>query len=650
MAKDQGFEISKIKQVPPMSVENLATGEYAVEQQGVRPNAEVEDKEYLQYPNGEVQQAIGPTHEKGGIKMNLPHNTKVLSDTLTLTRNDVKNLSSQYDLKFSTNDTYAKAVDKVTKKLGLTKINNEQKDIFELLKKQQQNPSDVPGTNRVNIEYLNNKIYNLEQSKKPLEAERSKFFDHVFNLQESNKPKPKAEEQHFKYGGLSKDAFMRMCEKHGLTEEQGLSLMPKYGFGGLTGEAADELSKKWNGRQDLYDDYLAAKEKINSPEFKQKLHEHFKNIISNDAYYGQKNKDVFKKSLASMTPDQVAEELLAQEERNARLEAHGLGYHKDQATAPGHNVNKTALELLNREGLSDLKDKFKEGYKGQAAYLAYNSLLNGDKAHTKDYKVNPNGQADEEINGRRSNISKIDNASTDTTLLQRLGIKAAPKKAETPEEKSNPGTPIKDFQAPHMNLRGAGFYAQPQELIPAPNRQFPAYMGMDTTKLMSPEQIGITQLLQNNAGQNQTVDRQIQDLTPGAKAAFMAAFRGQQGEQLNNSIVATNIANSQNRMNAEQYNLAAADSQNNKNNIFRGQFVNDTRDNLNTDRHNLMGYIQALNNRHINNWEYNQKMNQTLAMNPDMNVNPLTGMPYYDPQYTYQIQNRDDINRNITTT
>lgn len=649
MAKGQGFDIDKVKIVPPTAAANLATGEYVVEKQGIEPNAEVEAKEYLQYPNGEVKLAVGPTHEKGGIKLDLPEDTKVLSDTLTLSRKDVKYLENKFELNLNANDSYSKALAKYTKKIGLAKIIDEQKDVFEILKKQQKKPSDSPGTNRVNIEYLNDKIYNLEQSKKPLEAERSRFFNHVFDLQEANKPKTPMADQHFRYGGVSKDAFMRMCEKHGITEEQGMEMMsdmPKYDWGGVAGAEGDALKKKWNGNEEAYNQFVQTKEAFSTPEMKKKLKEEYEKTIENEKYYTGKGvgKTKHYNDLKGLSEDDIVENLLAQEERNARLKAHGYDPTQGlQWTAKGQSTNKHALDFIKdvnanektKDALSDLD--FSQGHKGQASYIAAMNLLGNKKQ--KGYGTNQTGVGDEltDFNGK---VSGIDRESTNTTLGQLLNYKAQPKKEEKPEEPVK-SQPIGEPDIQELRAKGPGMYAQAQEIIPVPRGQSPEFMGVSRKGLMSPDQLGITPIVQENANQWQDFVKQTQDLAPSQRAAALANLQASQGANTGNAIVATNIANSQNRMAAEQYNLAATDAQNAENTAFRLDYTNRAlTGQANTDA-DLRNYIGALNRKHINNWEHNQDVNYTLAMNPDMNIDPLSGMPYYDPANKWKVQNND---------
>ena len=48
----------------------------------VQGNVELEGKELIETPNGEMGQVEGPSHEEGGVDMQLPEGTKVYSDRL----------------------------------------------------------------------------------------------------------------------------------------------------------------------------------------------------------------------------------------------------------------------------------------------------------------------------------------------------------------------------------------------------------------------------------------------------------------------------------------------------------------------------------------------------------------------------------------
>ena len=152
----------------------------------VKANAEVENGEYIKFPDGSVAKALGERHEKGGINLILPNMTEVLSNTndLTISKDIVKTLKKDYDMNnVSTDDTYSKVLDKYARKIGYSKILQEEEDLFNQVKKNTENAlSD--GSRNINNQYLAQKIYKLQQDKVPLQGELSGMFD---KLLEHNK-------------------------------------------------------------------------------------------------------------------------------------------------------------------------------------------------------------------------------------------------------------------------------------------------------------------------------------------------------------------------------------------------------------------------------------------------------------------------------
>ena len=206
---------------------------------------------------------------------------------------------------------------------------------------------------------------------------------------------------------------------------------PQYQDGGGTGTAAltpEEqkiVETKWNGKTDAYLAYKSAEQAIlNDADFRKKLFDQYQKVIEQEANYTGGKKSNWYQALKDRKEDEVIDALLKQEERNARLEAFGLNaLETDQPTVKGQNINKQAAELIkNNPGLSDLS--FDKGYLSQAAYLAYDDVIKGGEEKQKGIKQT--GKSDE-LKGRES-ISGIDNASTNTTLGQRLNYTPAVKK------------------------------------------------------------------------------------------------------------------------------------------------------------------------------------------------------------------------------
>ena len=132
------------------------TGHFAVDMGEITPdaiNSEIEDKEWMMYPDGKIQKGHGETHEKGGIEVSIPDGTKIITDSIEVGAKNVKLLDKKYELKVSAKDTFATVLEKYSKKIGLNKVVKEQSDYFAELKKQESNKLDE-STKLINNEFL----------------------------------------------------------------------------------------------------------------------------------------------------------------------------------------------------------------------------------------------------------------------------------------------------------------------------------------------------------------------------------------------------------------------------------------------------------------------------------------------------------------
>ena len=89
----------KIKSKKEPSIEEKLTGSVISELKTdkVEPNAELEGDEIVEFPDGLIQTVKGEPHSKGGVKMNIPDGTRILSNKLTLAKKDVARLKDKYD-------------------------------------------------------------------------------------------------------------------------------------------------------------------------------------------------------------------------------------------------------------------------------------------------------------------------------------------------------------------------------------------------------------------------------------------------------------------------------------------------------------------------------------------------------------------------
>jgi len=98
-------------------------------------NVEIEGGEFLQLPNFDTEHAEGPSHERGGIKTNLPEGTRVYSDHLKPegSKKTFAQLAKKYDIsgyKTTIDDPFKKQVDKDTATIMLKRNQKKLDDLF----------------------------------------------------------------------------------------------------------------------------------------------------------------------------------------------------------------------------------------------------------------------------------------------------------------------------------------------------------------------------------------------------------------------------------------------------------------------------------------------------------------------------------------
>jgi hypothetical protein len=186
-------------------------------------NAEVEEDEWLMYPDGNIQKGYGEKHSEGGIDVRLPNNTKIISDAIPMGAKNAKSISKKFGVKVSAKDTFAKAMEKYSKKIGLNKVTEEQEEYFEELKKQSKSDID-DSTALVNNEFLSAKINELEKRKKVLRGELGSFFNVVFEEQENKKAqspeKYNNNDGEAMYGGVSESDLSIIANRMGMPLDQ----------------------------------------------------------------------------------------------------------------------------------------------------------------------------------------------------------------------------------------------------------------------------------------------------------------------------------------------------------------------------------------------------------------------------------------------
>lgn len=190
--------------------EMIVTGGYTTglpENAPIVPNAEVEKSEYIQNPDGTVQEVLGEKHSNGGELMNLENGTRVISDYLKIGGKLAKELSKEYDLKLQASNSYATVIDKYKKKIGLTELLEEQTSVAGKIKDQEEVDND--NVKEINLSYLSQRFNDIEAEKQPLDKQLSLFTNEIYNKQEESKTKDKPKSKYQEGGQVESEQVLQ---------------------------------------------------------------------------------------------------------------------------------------------------------------------------------------------------------------------------------------------------------------------------------------------------------------------------------------------------------------------------------------------------------------------------------------------------------
>jgi hypothetical protein len=211
---------------------DLLTGNYITEEGQQNPNIEIEGGEHTKNSQtGEVQEAAGKKHSEGGISVNLPDQSKVLSDYTKIGSTNVKAFEGMFDVKLKASDTFATVLDKYNKKIGINKLEEEEKELITKVEKNS-NSSIEKKTKQVNEDFLAQELAELSKKKEALNKVKSEAFEVIFKEQEKipkkgdgtqvldESGKPMAQE-----GGVMDENIIALAEQYGTTPEQILQIL-----------------------------------------------------------------------------------------------------------------------------------------------------------------------------------------------------------------------------------------------------------------------------------------------------------------------------------------------------------------------------------------------------------------------------------------
>lgn len=679
------FELDKIEPIRPQtdkpSIEKLMTGDYITglsENSVAEQNVETEGGEYLQFPEGETQKIIGDSHKKGGVPMNLPDGTKVLSKTLKLTKEQAKWLNKTYDLNVTTKMSYAQALDKYASKIGLNKISAEQEDIYKTLKKQMDLEDEMSeGTTRINRNYIGEKIAKLESAKQPLDKKKSEVFNRLFDMQESTKEEPSTDTV-MRDGGITTFKMTEVAKKLGISAMDVAKLMneavPRYQDGGQK----LGISTRTNRFSDP-NVYTRTQQSPNEStygvdkkpeEILQELYYNFPDIIADESVFGKYvdidklingDPEPFKSSLPFNKKLEAVAEFQKKADKRMKDSAKDVINNRELFT---EDAVKAAQTYLNTETfIENPKDKAEEvrsydqkmgNFTSGRYALGVQSVTPEEKQKLRTMGVTTLNQL---VNNPDAYNSLSEYSKANIELLK--GIKAkdsdsdyfldtyipgpAKKQEEVPEEpyvNPDPTAGLVD----DINLSGQrnsgnrAFYMPDQSSLP-PSPLEVGSMNENQFQRIDPVKIGIDQALQENQNQMSAVSEMLADLPSNQKASALASILASSNEGINKSIVSANQINAQNQAAAEQFNIGQSDREN----IAKGQNLLNYEQRAMTAKSKTEEEIRRWFDRNqavaLNNFSETQRLNLVDQLTPDYELNFMGTGVDYNPSYEWRVTN-----------
>jgi len=200
----------------------VLTGAYLPETPN--PSVEIEKNEMVKDgETGDIQKAVGETHEQGGIPVNLPNLSKVLSDHTKIGAVNAKLFRDDLDIKVKATDTYAKVLDKYNKKIGWDTLIEEEEKAIE--KVGDQETGEVATTTKdINMNYLSDKLQDLQAGKEAIKPLQDEAFEKIFAKQEAEK-RGKGADVKMQEGGQYDENIIALAQQYNLTPERVAELL-----------------------------------------------------------------------------------------------------------------------------------------------------------------------------------------------------------------------------------------------------------------------------------------------------------------------------------------------------------------------------------------------------------------------------------------
>lgn len=233
---------------------DLLIGNYAAPSNS--PNVEVEQGEFTKNSQtGQVQEVVGKKHVDGGEKINLPDQSKVLSDYTKIGSSNVAIFNEMFDIKVKASDTFATVLDKYNRKIGVKDLEEEEKELLEKLEKNTKSSIDRT-TKQINEDFLAQEIAEVNKKKESLNKLKAQAFETIFKEQEKIPKKGDGTEVLNKngnpikqQGGMVNEKIIALAKQYKMKPEEVIQILQEgaykkrqsYQEGGQTEQIAQSI-------------------------------------------------------------------------------------------------------------------------------------------------------------------------------------------------------------------------------------------------------------------------------------------------------------------------------------------------------------------------------------------------------------------------
>ena len=228
-----------LQQGGEIKVADVMTGGYLTDEG--EGNVELEGREHVKNnQTGDIQKVIGDRHKDGGVTATL-EDAKVLSDYTKIGAKNAKELKDRYNISVKKEDTFAKVMDKVNKKIGVTETLEELSSYIEKIGKNERVKDKA--TKALNESSLTKEIQEQQSKLNELKTAQNFIFEDIFSRQEAIPKKGKPGEI------LDEKGNPMQKGEDGKYYQQGGNISELAKQFGLSPERAQELIQMQQGGQ-----------------------------------------------------------------------------------------------------------------------------------------------------------------------------------------------------------------------------------------------------------------------------------------------------------------------------------------------------------------------------------------------------------------